>query len=325
MNLEICIIIIILYILVYKVYEYYYSKGTKRTGKWIQLDGEDNFTDIPGIDWDVSERSQVFVPTFRKGAHFKNTLNTTHTLKDEQTIEMLFVPEDTDYKDDFEWLLYVYDEDFHLISEYLNPINIFFTSKETNIKHIQKLEPNRKYHFFLRKNIFNNSEDNYLDMYLMKYSHFDNIINLKTRQLTKPQKLTTDEREVREELNNVKKRIIREMKRKNYILSEEIKSVKYNSFPNNGVSHYLLSEVNSNEVLILLCTNKKKTLGIKKHNIEINNELDNLFWEPENNSHISHLIIENEEDLEITFYERLIDVHPDSFILPFRLLKFVKK
>lgn len=265
----------------------------KKEGKFISLDKSQNNYKV----------DQLVFTSFLK--------NDDIILKEHESILILFSPKNIK-TEDF-WYLDVY-HDKEIIYTFFKPLRLQFSTSD--IQNTHSLNTNTKYTIFLRSNIDIESTS-------YKYLHHKDMeIFEQNSKIFVPNYY--NDIDLKNNFINYCYQIIKEMKTKNWYLKSFIDSKSYNSIPGNIFSNKINTILKQNQNCILVCSNKKKSLDINQH-IEIHTSLNNFSWSPDNDSYISHLIIENEIDNnKIQIIERCGDSVSNSNLLPFRLIVFEK-
>jgi hypothetical protein len=296
--------IIFLTIIFYTLYNLYEDVNMSE-GKWITIGENDS---LKNLKYDITDNSIIQFPSFSRFNIFDYS-SPGITLYKDQEIYMSF-------KNLFNshYNLTVYDKDLNQIYDFNCPISLLFSTKKENKLY---LNPDQLYYIFLRSNI----TENYIDNSLVKfYKERKNKIKLSYNYSPK---IYIDEGEINKLLFSRGKKIIQEMKDKNYQLKKIIYAEEYYSFPNTDYAYKNNFSCKKGDKIILICTNKCKNVQLNNHLIEINSQIQSLNWFPSGEDFLSHIILDNsEDDNNFSIYERLYGVNKKSKILPFSVLIF---
>ena len=300
---EISIITIIFTICIIMIYRKFF-KIEYETGEWLTID-KDIKIDY-NINWDVSEKSVVKVLNFKRWRKYFFGGDLFNTFSDKEGLLLKF-------KDDC--ILDVCDDKMNNIYHIFNPTNIIFSN---NSKNHYKLNSKKRYVFFLRTDIEKN--ENNISKKYYDIAKFNFKVSRENNQIC-----YIDEDELFTDFFKESEKIRNAMLKRGYNLYNVARSEEYLSFPNNSISNKLEVESELGDVLILVTTNKTLTSDMKNHNIEINSQNNNFVWEPESQSNIAHLLLDNcDQDDTFYFYERTTNIKNSSNILPFQVLVFRK-
>lgn len=299
---EIYISLILFCICLKLVYNKYYRKNYKE-GEWLTIDKDLKSRHF--LDWDVSENSCVKIANFRKFKEYFFGKDLYHKLKENMGILMAF--KDTNL------VLDVYDSNMKNIHHIIDPEAVIFST--TKDKNHYQLEKDKKYIFFLR------SKNKDLKYRLLKYKDIRKLdfgIKIENSLV-----FSVNEDDLYEEFARKCVEIRDSMEKENYTLVDILKSEEYVSFPSNSIANKLTLKAKRGDIMIIVCTNKMITSGMKNHTIEINSDETNLDWTPDNKENISHLILDNSDyEGEIRIFERTTNISNGSNILHFNLLVF---
>lgn len=299
---EIYISLIIFCIFLKIIHKKYFDKNYKE-GEWLTVDKD--LKSKYFLNWDISNNSCVRIANFRKFRKYFFGKDLYHKLKENSGILMGFKSNNI--------TLDVYDKDMKNLYHIIDPDAIIFsTIKDENHYYLEK---DKKYIFFLR------SEKKELNYRLLKYKDIRNLdFNIKIEnQLI----FSVNEDDLYEDFVKRCTELRNSMEKQNFILSEILKSEEYVSFPSNNIANKLTVNSKMGDIMIVVCTNKKETSGMKNHTIEINSKYNNINWEPENKDNISHFILDNSDhEGEIKFFERTTNISKGSNILNFHILIF---
>jgi hypothetical protein len=301
------IVILCLLITLRIIYNKFYGYK-KLKGNWIKIDR--NIKILNNLEWDVSANSDIYIPNFNYLKNYIFSHELTQKLKENESFLMSFFRKDNSYSS-----LDVYDKNYNLVHNIVDPDAVLFSTLD-NENHY-KLEKDKEYYFFLR---FNHSgEKMRYQLYKLKgKDYLPDFIQIENTQTN-----AVDEEELYDLFVETCDLIRESMDERGYYLTDIKKSEEYISYPSSNVSNKLEVFCEVDDIMILVCTNKNKNFDMKFHSIEINSQNNNLNWFPEDNNHISHLILNNEDiDDNYTFYERTNKVSHNSKLIPFRVLVF---
>ena len=298
------IMIIFFIVCLYLVYNKYFNKKY-RTGEWLEINKDINIK--YNLDWDVSSNSSVKIASFNKWKRFFKGDDFYTSLKRDECFVMGFRKSGDSY-----CILDVCDKEMNSIHHIVDPGVVIFSSSK-----YYKLEPGKEYIFFLRDNHLGRKTHTIL----RKYKKLEDVeVKGESRN---DQTCCIDEDNLEEHFYQKCEDIREAMKKRGYHLCDIVQSEEYLSFPNNSISNKLEVQSELGDVIILVCTNKSKTSGMKNHTIEINSGNNNLNWYPEDDEIVSHLLLDNcDQDDVFRFYERTTNVSNGSNILPFRVMIF---
>lgn len=294
-------------ILLYLIYNKYFNNNY-RIGEWLEINRDINIK--YQLEWDISNNSSVKIANFSTWKKYFFGNDFYNTIKNNEAIVMDFFP-----TQDSNCILDVCDQEMKPIYHIIDPDFLIFSNQ--NNKNHYNLEPKKKYIFFLRDNHLGNQSKTILRKYkdITKITKKPNNKNILT--------CCIDEEELHKEFVTKCESIMDAMKKRDYTLTNIVRSEEYLSFPSNLISNKLKVDSELGDVLVLVCTNKSKTSGMLNHTIEINSKNNNLNWFPEDNETISHLLLNNcDQDDIFSFFERTTNVSNGSKILPFHVMVF---
>ena len=301
---EIYILLIIFVATIVIIYKkFYQSKYT--SGEWLTVNRDIKLEN--DIDWDITDKSVIRIVNFKKWTQFFFGSDLYTQLKKEEGIVMKF---------DDDCVLDVCDENMDSIHHIVDPKLIMFAYEDD--PRIYKINPESKYIFFLRTDVNKNLNSKiykFKDMKEAKITGFG----------TKCQLCYLDEDELFKDFYKECEKIRDALSIRGYQLVNVTKSDEYLSFPNNSISNKVEIESELGDVLILVTTNKSVTSEMKNHKIEVNSENNSFYWQPDGDTNISHLLLDNcDQDDTFCFYERTTNIKNGSNILPFQVLTFRK-
>ena len=283
-----------------KFYQFKYC-----TGEWLTINKDIKVEN--DIDWDISDKSVIRILNFKKWTQFFFGSDLYTQITKDEGIVMKFTDD---------CVLDVCDENMDNIHHIVDPKLVIFSREDD--PRVYKINPERKYIFFLRTDIDKNLNSRIYKFYDMKEAKI-------TGFSTKCQICYLDEDELFKEFYKECEKIRDAMSKRGYNLVNVTKSDEYVSFPNNSISNKLKIESELGDVLILVTTNKTVTSEMMHHKIEVNSENNSFNWHPDGDSNISHLLLDNcDQDDTFCFYERTTNIKNGSNILPFQVLTFRK-
>ena len=213
-------------------------------------------------------------------------------------------------------ILDVYNKNMENIYHIIDPDCLIFSPIEN--ENYYTLDSNEEYIFFLR------SDNKSSEYRLLKYNDISNLdfeIKIENQLIQ-----AVDENELYDEFTNRCIELRDSMQNRGFFLVDIKRSEEYISFPSNIIANKLVVFLEKGDIVILVCTNKKKTSNMSNHVIEINSVYNNMEWSPNNEENISHLVLDNCDDSgKFIFYERTTNISNSSNILNFDILIFKKK
>jgi len=208
-------------------------------------------------------------------------------------------------------MLEIYDEEMRYVKGFHSP-NIVILQEGKDIF------SEYKYNFFIRYHI---DKENILETTtFIEIDDKEGKLEKIKSVYTIPSKDTYDEEEYIEESQEMIEQIVEEMEERNLDFVDLRRSKIRRSFPPDFLVNEIDTELESDIVIVVLVTNKKKLFGLESHGIEFTSEDKNFIWNPETNDNFASLILEEGEDVEISIKEYLYC--ECSKILPITLLYF---
>jgi len=130
-----------------------------------------------------------------------------------------------------------------------------------------------------------------------------------------------DETHYSQESSQYIQQITEEMEEKNYELETiEISGIR-RSFPSNMLINEIEIFLEEGKTVIIMTSNKKKTLSIEEHLLEFDSENKKFVWSPSGDDNFSFLILDEGENVEISIKEYLYC--EQSKVLPISVMTFV--
>jgi len=304
---EIYITLIFFFTTLYFIYKRYFY-GDIIKGEWLEINRDISIKN--GFNWDISGNSNIKILNFSNWRRYFFGATLFQKLGGEEGFVMNF---GRTYG--CHYTLDVYDEEMIPIHSIIDPDSLIF-SPTGNPGHYP-LDPDRGYIFFLRT--CHTGMDTTPEVHRhRRIKEFRGISSIRDWKLS-----VTDESELEEYFQEKAISIKSAMIKRGYYLAEIHSSEEYLSFPSSVICHRTGVPTTLGDVIILLCTNKWKTMGMANHSVEVNSANKNLNWKPDDNGIISHLLIDNSDgDDMIQFYERTTNVSNKSNILPFQVMVF---
>lgn len=276
---------IILIILVMIFYQYYF---VKRHGLWIDKDFPIDYDD--SLVWKVKYLSFNLL----HGSHVKFPKN-SKMIGLFEGVRMLDI---YDYK--------------------LRHINHFFNPRLIVLEEGFDVFAGVKYHIMLR---YREEDEDILETTTYLELEYDENKQLPGSVYEINPLSYYDESFYKDENKEFMEQIIQEMEEKDY----ELENIETSSIRRSFPSNMLINEINicleSDISIVIMVTNKKKTLDVEFHSIEFESDEKRFIWNPTGDENFSFLVLDEGEDVEISIKEYLYC--EQSKILPITVMKFV--
>lgn len=130
-----------------------------------------------------------------------------------------------------------------------------------------------------------------------------------------------DETHYRDESSQYMQQIIEEMNEKDYELElVEISGIR-RSLPSNMLINEIEIFLEEGKTVVIMVSNKRKTLDIEEHSLEFDSEDKKFVWNPSGDDNFSFLVLDEGENVEISIIEYLYC--EQSKVLPISVMTFV--
>lgn len=130
-----------------------------------------------------------------------------------------------------------------------------------------------------------------------------------------------DESHYKDESSQYMQQIIEEMEEKDYELETvEISGIR-RSFPSNMLINEIEIFLEEEKTIVVMVSNKRKTLAIEDHSLEFDSEDKKFVWNPSGDDNFSFLVLDEGENVEISIREYLYC--EQSKVLPISVMTFV--